>query len=105
VIAEKDVALADEVIEKLRAEIERLRLAAENDATRLAWHDATLAERDAEIERLRADLLTRDGQAQELQGEVAMLREVIRKMEAQQAPLEKPFAQILSENLWDLYAR
>ena len=27
-----------------------------------------------EIDRLRADLLTRDGQAQELQGEVARLR-------------------------------
>ena len=34
-------------------EIERLRLAAENDAKRLAWHDETLAERDAEIEQLR----------------------------------------------------
>jgi chromosome segregation ATPase len=31
----------------------------------------------AENERLRADLLTRDGQAQELQGEVARLRELL----------------------------
>jgi hypothetical protein len=32
-----------------------------------------------EIERLRADLLTRDGQAQELQGELARLRGLLRE--------------------------
>jgi uncharacterized protein YhaN len=33
-------------------EVAQLNLALENDAKRLAWHDETLAERDAEIERL-----------------------------------------------------
>ena len=36
--------------------------------------DALLTDAAGEIDRLRADLLTRDGQAQELQGEVARLR-------------------------------
>ena len=45
-----------ETVERQAKEIERLRLRAEDDAKRLAWHDETLAERDAEIERLR-DLL------------------------------------------------
>ena len=80
-------------------------MGAVSDEQLLVMAQATIDQRDAEIDRLRADLLTRDWQAQEMRGEVERLREVIRKIEAQQGPLEKPFAQILSENLWDLYAR
>ena len=55
-------------VDELKMEIERLRLAAENDAKRLAWHDETLAERDAEIEQLRKKAGQRGARMQLMQG-------------------------------------
>ena len=66
-----------------------------------------LAEKDAEIERLRADLLTRDGQAQELQGEVARLRELLREAMACGSilPVSHPDGPSGQDWPFDLYER
>jgi hypothetical protein len=55
-----DASIGDEAAD----EIERLRLAAENDAKRLAWHDETLAERDEKIDILRQQVTQRGARMQ-----------------------------------------